>query len=59
MTTLPLPGDQPPPDTADGLPRVPLDRLARVGASPALTRVVARVQERPGRVAVAAFQSSV
>lgn len=44
--------------------RVPLVRLAaqRGGAaSPALTRVVSNgiAQQRPGRVAVAAFQSSV
>lgn len=58
-TTLHLPGDQPEPAPADGPPRVPLTRLARGGGSPALLRVVASRAPRPGRVAVAAFQSSV
>lgn len=48
--------------TAEGPERIQLVRLGRPGtASPALTRVVSNgVAERgPGRVAVAAFQSSV
>jgi FXSXX-COOH protein len=58
MTTLHLPGDQPAPD--EGPVRVPLARLARGGVSPALTRVVPKPADRgPGRVVVAAFQSSV
>lgn len=50
------------PQPADGPERVPLVTLAgRCATSPALTRVVPRAEaERgPGRVAVAAFQSSV
>jgi FXSXX-COOH protein len=58
MNTIHLPGDQP---TPDGPERVPLASLARGGFSPALTRIVPRAQEGrgPGRVSVAAFQSSV
>jgi FXSXX-COOH protein len=58
MNTILLPGDQPEPD---GPERVPLARLARGGGSPALTRIAPRGQEPkgPGRVSVAAFQSSV
>jgi FXSXX-COOH protein len=57
MTTIHLPDDQPQPD---GPARVPLARLARGGVSPVLTRIVPKPAERgPGRVAVAAFQSSV
>lgn len=64
MTTIPLPGDEPKPETSAGPERIPLVRLAGQsnGAfSPALTRAVAAGVERrgPGRVAVAAFQSSV
>jgi hypothetical protein len=56
MTTIHLPGDQQP----DGPERVPLVSLARSPLSPALTRIVQRPAERgPGRVVVAAFQSSV
>jgi FXSXX-COOH protein len=56
MTTIHLPGDQQP----DGPERVPLARLARGGVSPVLTRIVPKPAERgPGRVVVAAFQSSV
>ena len=49
------------PQPADGPERVPLATLAgRCAASPALTRVVPRAGARgTGRVAVAAFQSSV
>jgi hypothetical protein len=58
MNTLPLPGDQPTPH--EGPVRVPLVSLARSAASPALTRIVPKPAERgPGRVVVAAFQSSV
>jgi FXSXX-COOH protein len=58
MTTIHLPDTQPQPE---GPERVPLARLARGVVSPALTRIVPRAQESrgPGRVAVAAFQSSV
>lgn len=57
MNTIHLPGDQPEPE---GPERVPLASLARGGSSPAVTRIVAREARRgPGRVAVAAFQSSV
>ncbi|MEV4861476.1 FxSxx-COOH cyclophane-containing RiPP peptide [Streptomyces ossamyceticus] len=57
MTTIHLPGDQPQPDDVE---RVPLARLARSAVSPALTRIVPKPADRgPGRVAVAAFQSSV
>jgi FXSXX-COOH protein len=58
MDTIPLPGDRP---DRDGPERVPLASLARSASSPALTRIVPRAQKPkgPGRVAVAAFQSSV
>jgi FXSXX-COOH protein len=58
MTTIHLPGDEPEPE---GPARVPLASLARSASSPALTRIVPRAQEGrgPGRVSVAAFQSSV
>lgn len=64
MSDLHLPGDQPKPETSAGPERISLVRLAAQsnGAfSPALTRAVAAGVERrgPGRVAVAAFQSSV
>ncbi|MFF7837587.1 FxSxx-COOH cyclophane-containing RiPP peptide [Streptomyces ossamyceticus] len=62
MQTVHLPGDEPKPETSVGPERVPLVRLAgRSGGSPALTRAVAAgvVRGGPGRVAVAAFQSSV
>jgi hypothetical protein len=57
MTTIHLPGDQQP----DGPERVPLVSLARSPLSPALTRIVPKPAEGrgPGRVVVAAFQSSV
>jgi FXSXX-COOH protein len=59
MTTIHLPGDQPTPD--EGPARAPLVSLARQPLSPALTRIVPRPAEDrgPGRVVVAAFQSSV
>lgn len=58
MTTIHLPGDQPAPD--EGPERVPLVSLARKPLSPALTRIVPKPADRgPGRVVVAAFQSSV
>jgi hypothetical protein len=58
MTTIHLPGDQPAPD--EGPVRVPLVSLARSPLSPVLMRIVPKPAERgPGRVAVAAFQSSV
>lgn len=57
MTTIHLPGDQPQPE---GPARVPLVSLARKPLSPALTRIVPKPADRgPGRVVVAAFQSSV
>lgn len=61
MDTILLPGDQPKPE---GPERVALARLAAQSGgafSPALTRAVAAGVERrgPGRVSVAAFQSSV
>jgi hypothetical protein len=57
MTTLHLPGDQPQPE---GPTRVPLVSLARSPLSPALLRVAPKPADRgPGRVVVAAFQSSV
>lgn len=58
MDTIPLPDDQP---DREGPERVPLASLARSGFSPALTRIVPRAQasKGPGRVSVAAFQSSV
>jgi hypothetical protein len=56
MTTIPLPDDLP----DEGPARVPLVSLARSPLSPVLTRIVQRPAERgPGRVVVAAFQSSV
>lgn len=62
MTTLHLPNHQPTTNTIDP-DRVPLARLAagRGAGSPALARVVPRAADGrgPGRVAVAAFQSSV
>lgn len=60
MTTLHLPGDEPQ-QPVEGPERVPLVRLARAEGSPALTRVVSAGGESrgPGRVSVAAFQSSV
>jgi hypothetical protein len=58
VNTTHLPGDQPAPD--EGPARVPLVSLARSPLSPALTRIVPKPAEHgPGRVAVAAFQSSV
>lgn len=59
MTTIHLPGDQPAPD--EGPARVPLMSLARSPLSAALTRIVPKPAEDrgPGRVVVAAFQSSV
>jgi FXSXX-COOH protein len=64
MDTINLPGDQPKPETSAGPERIALVRLAAQsggGFSPALTRAVSAGVERrgPGRVAVAAFQSSV
>jgi FXSXX-COOH protein len=58
MQNIPLPGDQPQPESSE---RVLLARLACAVGSPAVLRVVARVQEGrgPGRVSVAAFNSSV
>jgi len=53
---------QPSPAPADVPERIPLVRLARpAAASPALLRVVDRASDGrgPGRVAVAAFNSSV
>lgn len=50
------------PSSAEGPERITLVRLARTSAaSPALTRIVANGvgQRGPGRVSVAAFQSSV
>lgn len=64
MDTLHLPGDPSKPETSAGPVRIALVRLAAQNGgafSPALTRAVAAGVERrgPGRVAVAAFQSSV
>lgn len=61
MQTIHLPGDNPQPHTVEGPDRVPLIRLARSGGSPALTRIVTAGagQRGPGRVSVAAFNSSV
>lgn len=58
MTTTHLPDTQP--TEEEGPVRVPLVSLARSPLSPALTRIVPKPAERgPGRVVVAAFQSSV
>lgn len=64
MQTIHLPGDEPKPETTVGPERTSLVRLAALsnGAlSPALVRAVSAGVERrgAGRVAVAAFQSSV
>lgn len=62
MSDLHLPGDQPKPHTVEGPERMPLVRLAaQASGSPALTRAVLAggVRRGPGRVAVAAFNSSV
>lgn len=61
MHDLHLPGDQPKPEGPERIPLVRLAAQSNGSLSPALTRAVAAGVERrgPGRVAVAAFNSSV
>jgi len=61
MNTLHLPAEQPAPDSPERVALVRLAAQSDGALSPALMRAVAAGVDRrgPGRVAVAAFQSSV